>query len=114
MLTARLAADHIQARCRESLINLLDSAKERFVDPHSADGALPGGTAARRAAAVKSREQASWDAGKMLSKVVINARHAAVGASVAARKRVYGDPRTLYGKGGGVFGLARLSHYLME
>ena len=45
---------------------------------------------------------------------MINARHASAGASVAARKRVYGDPRTLYGKGGGVFGLAKLSHLLME
>ena len=45
---------------------------------------------------------------------MINARHAGGGASVAARKRVYGDPRTLYGKGGGVFGLAKVSHELME
>ena len=88
--------------------------QEKFLDPHSRDGPLPGGAAARRAALVKSKEQSSWDGGKVLSKAVINARHTAIGASVAARKRVYGDPRTLYGKGGGVFGLARLSHYLME
>merc|ERR1712137_1305818 len=53
-------------------------------------------------------------AGKMLSKEAVAARHAAPGAMVAARKRVYGDPRTLYGRGGGVFGLARLSDSLMD
>eukprot|EP00747_Dinoflagellata_sp_TGD_P171928 gnl/TRDRNA2_/TRDRNA2_207184_c0_seq1.p1 gnl/TRDRNA2_/TRDRNA2_207184_c0~~gnl/TRDRNA2_/TRDRNA2_207184_c0_seq1.p1 ORF type:complete len:698 (-),score=106.53 gnl/TRDRNA2_/TRDRNA2_207184_c0_seq1:40-2022(-) len=36
------------------------------------------------------------------------------GASVAARRRVLGDPRTLYGRGGGVFGLAKLSDRLMD
>ena len=76
-------------------------------------GPLPGGAAARRAAAVKSKDQAAAG-NKLLSRAVINARHAGTGASVAARKRVYGDPRTLYGKGGGVFGLAKLSHILME
>ena len=89
-------------------------SQDRFIDPHSRDGPLPGGAAARRAASVKSKELSSWDGGKLLSKAVINARHTAIGASVAARKRVQGDPRTLYGKGGGVFGLARLSHHLME
>ena len=66
-----------------------------------------------QAANVKSKEQSAAGAG-LLSKAVINARHAGTGASVAARRRVYGDPRTLYGKGGGVFGLAKLSHTLME
>jgi len=50
----------------------------------------------------------------MLSREVIAARHAAPGAFVAARQRVYGDPRTLYGRGGGVFGLAKLSDRLMD
>jgi hemoglobin len=50
----------------------------------------------------------------MLSREVIAARHAAPGALVAARKRVLGDPRSLYGRGGGVFGLARLSDRMME
>merc|ERR1712178_656347 len=36
------------------------------------------------------------------------------GASVAARRRVHGDPRTLYGRGGGVFGLAKLANCLMD
>jgi hemoglobin len=33
---------------------------------------------------------------------------------VAARRRVHGDPRTLYGRGGGVFGLAKLADRLMD
>ena len=45
---------------------------------------------------------------------MIRARHATGHASVAARKRVIGDPRTLYGKSGGIFGLAKLAHFLME
>jgi len=46
---------------------------------------------------------------------VANARRAAgAGASVAARRRVHGDPRTLYGRGGGVFGLSKLSDRLMD
>merc|ERR1719401_873915 len=64
------------------------------------------------AAAVKDVHAAA--AGKMLSKEAIAARHAAPGAHVAARKRVLGDPRTLYGRGGGIFGLARLADALME
>ena len=34
--------------------------------------------------------------------------------AVAVRKAVFGDPRTLYGRGGGVFGLARLVDKLMD
>merc|ERR1712084_80937 len=53
-------------------------------------------------------------AGKMLTSAAIAARHAAPGAHIAARRRVLGDPRTLYGRGGGVFGLAKLADRLME
>ena len=114
-LTAKLAADHLGERERAAMLSLLEKHKDRLVDPHSKDGPLPGGAANRRAAAVKSKEAASWEGSdKLLSKAVINARHAAAGASVAARKRVIGDPRTLYGKGGGIFGLAKLAHELME
>merc|ERR1712048_825142 len=38
----------------------------------------------------------------------------APGAFIAARRRVIGDPRTLYGKGGGIFGLAKLADALMD
>merc|ERR1719353_1605060 len=61
---------------------------------------------------VKSEEEAA--AGSMLSAAAVAARYAAPSAFVAARKRVYGDPRTLYGRGGGIFGLARLSDRLMD
>merc|ERR1712151_1207366 len=44
----------------------------------------------------------------------IAARHAAPGAHIAARRRVLGDSRTLYGRGGGVFGLAKLADRLMD
>ena len=114
-LTARVAADHFDERPRDAFLKLLDKLKDKLVDQSTQDGPLPGGLNSRRAAVVKSKEEASWaGSDKILSKAVINARHASAGASVAARKRVYGDPRTLYGKGGGVFGLARLSHELME
>merc|ERR1719261_1291375 len=53
-------------------------------------------------------------AGANLSAVANVRRAAGTGASVAARQRVYGDPRTLYGRGGGVFGLAKLSDRLMD
>eukprot|EP00933_Yihiella_yeosuensis_P035768 TRINITY_DN2936_c0_g1_i2.p1 TRINITY_DN2936_c0_g1~~TRINITY_DN2936_c0_g1_i2.p1 ORF type:complete len:883 (-),score=207.66 TRINITY_DN2936_c0_g1_i2:6-2654(-) len=53
-------------------------------------------------------------AGNMLSSATIAARYAAPGAFVAARKRVHGDPQTLYGRGGGVFGLAKLADQLMD
>ena len=52
--------------------------------------------------------------GNLLSPAVIAARHAAPGAFVAARRRCFGDPRTLYGRTGGVFGLAMLADALME
>lgn len=115
-LTARLAVDHIEHQpTRDALLALLERHKNKLIDPSTKDGPLPGGAAARRAAAVKSKEQASWDGSdKLLSRAAINARHAGGGASVAARRRVHGDPRTLYGRGGGVFGLAKLSHHLME
>jgi hemoglobin len=61
---------------------------------------------------VKSVEEAA--AGNMLSNATIGARYGAPGAFVAARKRVHGDPQTLYGRGGGVFGLAKLSDRLMD
>merc|ERR1719343_858317 len=65
-----------------------------------------------RASAVKNMQAAA--AGENLS-VVANARRAAgAAASVAARRRVHGDPRTLYGRGGGLFGLAKLSDRLMD
>ena len=35
-------------------------------------------------------------------------------ARVEAEQRVYGDKRTLYGRGGGVFGLAKLADRLMD
>merc|ERR1719316_950690 len=50
----------------------------------------------------------------MLSAQAIKARHAAPGAIVAARKRVVGDPRTLYGRSGGIFNLVRLVDRLMD
>jgi len=61
---------------------------------------------------VKTAEEAA--AGSMLSAAVIAARYTSLGSFVAARKRVHGDPRTLYGRGGGVFGLAKLADRLMD
>jgi hypothetical protein len=62
----------------------------------------------------KVKTAAEAAAGNMLSAKTIASRYAAPGAFVAARKRVHGDPRTLYGRGGGVFGLAKLVDRLMD
>eukprot|EP00746_Dinoflagellata_sp_MGD_P147588 gnl/MRDRNA2_/MRDRNA2_79925_c0_seq1.p1 gnl/MRDRNA2_/MRDRNA2_79925_c0~~gnl/MRDRNA2_/MRDRNA2_79925_c0_seq1.p1 ORF type:complete len:745 (+),score=138.35 gnl/MRDRNA2_/MRDRNA2_79925_c0_seq1:150-2237(+) len=61
---------------------------------------------------VKTADEAA--AGNMLSAETIAGRYAASSAFVAARVRVFGDPRTLYGRGGGIFGLAKLSDRLMD
>jgi len=61
---------------------------------------------------VKTAAEAA--AGSMLSSAVIAARYTSLGSFIAARKRVHGDPRTLYGRGGGVFGLAKLVDRLMD
>lgn len=111
--TAQIAADHLPAAVQSSIIQALQRSQADIVDRHSE--AAPAGTwpaKATVAAAVKDVRAAA--AGKMLSKEAIAARHAAPAAHVAARKRVFGDPRTLYGRGGGVFGLARLADALMD
>lgn len=56
---------------------------------------------------VKSADDAAAAAAKPASR-------AAASAFVDAEKRMHGDGRTLYGRGGGVFGLAKLAHELME
>jgi len=61
---------------------------------------------------VKTADEAA--AGNMLSAETIASRYAAPSAFVAARMRVFGDPRTLYGRGGGIFGLAKLADRLMD
>merc|ERR1719454_2098586 len=53
-------------------------------------------------------------AGENLATAAAARRLAGAGVSVAARRRVHGDPRTLYGRGNGVFGLAKLSDRLMD
>mmetsp|Transcript_28210 Transcript_28210/g.58661 ORF Transcript_28210/g.58661 Transcript_28210/m.58661 type:complete len:936 (+) Transcript_28210:88-2895(+) len=110
MSTAEVAADHLPAAARPSLLQMLERSKDLVVDPKSKDG--PSQPIAVGSVFVKDVQAAA--AGKMLSKEAIAARHAAPGAFVAARMRVYGDPRTLYGRGRGVFGLAKLSDQLME
>lgn len=109
--TAEIAADHLPRAVRPGLIQALQTNRNLIVDPASAENA-PAGAGALRASAVKGIVEAA--AGRMLSKEAIAARHAAPGAHVAARKRVLGDPRTLYGRGGGAFGLARLADRLMD
>jgi len=66
----------------------------------------------QRVLQVKSADEAA--AGKSLNDATIQARAAGGGAFVAAQRRVHGDPRTLYGRGGGVFGLAALADRLMD
>jgi len=110
--TADVAADHFPRATRSSLMQVLEANRVHIVDTSSSEAdPLPVATSAL-AATVKDVSAAA--AGRMLSKEAIAARHAAPGALVAARKRVLGDPRTLYGRGGGIFGLARLADALMD
>merc|ERR1719379_1352379 len=95
---------------RASAVQLLERAKRYIVDPNSASFAA----AVIEGAAQHVKSLVDAASGKMLSKEVIAARHAAPGAHVGARRRVFGDPRTIYGKTGGVFGLARLVDRLMD
>eukprot|EP00746_Dinoflagellata_sp_MGD_P163229 gnl/MRDRNA2_/MRDRNA2_91157_c0_seq1.p1 gnl/MRDRNA2_/MRDRNA2_91157_c0~~gnl/MRDRNA2_/MRDRNA2_91157_c0_seq1.p1 ORF type:complete len:936 (-),score=212.41 gnl/MRDRNA2_/MRDRNA2_91157_c0_seq1:396-2975(-) len=106
--TAELAGDHFAAAHRPALIQILHRNKLLIVDRSSA----PTPQVAGDPCVVKSLQEAA--AGKQLSKATIAARHAAPGAFVAARRRVFGDPRTVYGRGGGIFGLAKVSDILMD
>jgi hemoglobin len=106
--TAQMACDHFPAATRGACVQVIERAKQYMIDPHESSGPL----VTTAAGTVKSVIDAA--AGKMLSKEVIAARHAAPGAHVGARRRVFGDPRTIYGKTGGVFGLARLVDRLMD
>jgi hypothetical protein len=108
LATAEAAADHLPTAVRPSLMQVLQRSKDLIIDSSSGDSEVLPATVAQ----VKSFADAA--AGKMLSKEVIAARHAAPGAHVAARRRVHGDPRTLYGRGGGIFGLSRLADRLMD
>jgi hemoglobin len=109
---AQIAADHFPVAARAELLQCLLRSKALIVDPKGAQLALPLNTGEPASANVKSLEAAA--AGRMLSSAAIAARHASPGAHVDARRRVMGDPRTLYGRGGGVFGLAKLADNLME
>ena len=104
MKTATLAADHItDPSARQELVELFDQplVKRAMVDPHTEEGQLSSSSwwealfqSSPQAASVKSKAESAAGSA-LLSKAVINARHAGTGASLAARKRVYGDPRTL-------------------
>jgi hemoglobin len=114
--TVQVAADHLPTAVRAELVQCIQRSKKLIVDPNS-DGtapptAAPGKSGAQASAQVKSLQAAA--SGRMLSSAAIAARHAAPGAQVDARRRVMGDPRTLYGRGGGVFGLAKLADCLMD
>jgi hemoglobin len=107
--TAQHALDHFPAANRAAAVQVVERAKRFIVDANSDDS---GPMITTAAGTVKTLIEAA--SGKMLSKEVIMARHAAPGAHVGARRRVFGDPRTIYGKTGGVFGLARLVDRLMD
>ena len=65
----------------------------------------------QRVLKVKSQAEANQAAGGLRRP---GADQASAGTFVAAEKRVHGDPRTLYGRGGGIFGLAKLADRLMD
>merc|ERR1711912_82201 len=95
------------------IIQRLQCSKAQIVDSND-DVAVPLelSLATSGVGSVKSLHAAA--SGRMLSSAAIAARHVAPGAHVDARRRVHGDPRTLYGRGGGVFGLAKIADHLME
>jgi truncated hemoglobin YjbI len=107
--TAGVAADHFSPQLRLELVQLLQRSRTGIVDPNSPDMVTVADT---RPAAVKSRHDSA--AGQGLAEAARERRQMGVGASVASRLAVFGDPRTLYGRGGGVFGLAKLTHRLMD
>jgi hemoglobin len=108
--TTQIAADHFPVAVRAEIVQSIQRNKALIEDPNS-DGA-PVPILSGNSVNVKSLQAAA--SGRMLSSAAIAARHAAPGAHVDARRRVMGDPRTLYGRGGGVFGLAKLADTLME
>merc|ERR1711904_181673 len=106
--TAEIACDHLPAAHRPALIQILHRNKQLIADSSSTVSAQITGNPC----VVKSLQEAA--AGREVSKAAIAARHAAPGAFVAARRRVFGDKRTVYGRGGGIFGLAMVSDKLMD
>ena len=96
------------------------STLKPVVDPDATTGAAPLRGLQARAAVVKTKADAA--AGSMVSSEEFLAQRAELLANSAAarrdamtvRRNVYGDPRTLYGRGGGVFGLARLVDRMMD
>ena len=113
--TATVAADHLNARAQAEFAKLFRVARVPRLDGRPAHR-VGGRRAAAEHAAPRGRRQ-DIRAGRPRQAAVTRGHQCAAqrgGASVAARRRVFGDARTLYGKGGGVFGLAKLSHLLME
>merc|ERR1711985_78557 len=106
--TAEIACDHLPAAHRPALIQTLHRNKQLIAD----SSAIASSQITGSPCAVKSLQEAA--AGRQVSKAAIAARHAAPGAFVAARRRVFGDKRTVYGRGGGIFGLAMVSDKLMD
>jgi len=106
--TAELAADHFSKEDIPDVLKALEAGKHLIIDATSADT----GVCLSGAAAVKDLQAAA--AGQKLSAAQLAARLAAPGQHVAARRRVFGDPRTLYGRVGGIFGLARFASIMMD
>ena len=70
-LTAKVAADHFDERPRDAFLRVFEGLKDMLVDQNTKDGPLPGGAHARRAAVVKSKQEASWaGSDKILSKAL--------------------------------------------
>eukprot|EP00933_Yihiella_yeosuensis_P067086 TRINITY_DN716_c0_g1_i1.p1 TRINITY_DN716_c0_g1~~TRINITY_DN716_c0_g1_i1.p1 ORF type:complete len:961 (+),score=185.41 TRINITY_DN716_c0_g1_i1:56-2884(+) len=110
--TVTVAGDHLPRNLLPELVQVLQRSRDAIIDPSSPQQIVSSAPLNFQAATVKDMCAAA--AGENLN-TSANARRA-VGASisVAARRRVHGDPRTLYGRGGGVFGLAKLSDRLMD
>merc|ERR1712054_334196 len=88
--SAPLAADHLPAPLRSQLVQALQRAREGMVDPSS-----PSEAVVMDVGAARVKDLRASAAGEHLTVARIGA-----GASVAARNRVFGDPRTMYGRGG--------------
>jgi hemoglobin len=108
--TMTSASDHLPSSLVPILVQAMQRNRDSIVDPDSSAEVAP--NMDYSASVVKDMRAAA--AGENLLAVANARRAAGVGASVAARRRVHGDPRTLYGRGGGVFGLAKLADRLMD
>lgn len=112
MVVASMAADHFPKEAAKEVPALLENMRGLIVDVSGVGIDEEQAEVQAGLPVVKCKDAAG--AGVMLSAAQKQARRNNPGQHIAGCKRVFGDPRTLYGRSGGVFGLARISTALMN